>query len=161
MDINLTNEIKSNKNYYINKDILYIFIIFLIYIVIDYNLIVRVFQLDNKWNDFLKDIVPKEYIKDNKVEFNKIFGLLGWLSVSIGLYYFIYKSERINSIYDILFYSIIFTIVVYGTFDFTLLAIMPNYTYTLALYDMLNGLLSITLTISAIYILKNIELKFK
>lgn len=143
-----------------NKDYIYIFIIFMIYLLIDYNLITRVFGLDNKWNNFLKSIVPQEYILEDKVKFNKLYALLGWLSVSIGLFYFVYMNDKINNIYDILFYSIIFTLLVYGTFDFTLLAIMPNYPYKLALLDILNGFVSITLTISVIYILKKLIIKF-
>lgn len=137
-----------DKNFYI------ILIIFVIYLAIDYNLIVNVFGLNKNWNNFLVNIVPQDYVTDGQVRFNVIFGLLGWLSVAIGIYYFLY--EKLDSVYNVLFYSLIFTIVVYGTFDMTLLAIMPNYPYQLALLDMFNGLLSITMTGFVLYMIKKL-----
>jgi uncharacterized membrane protein len=137
-----------DKNYY------FIIIIFLIYLAIDYNLIVNVFGLNKNWNNFLVNIVPQEYINQGQVKFNPLFGLLGWFSVAIGIYYFLY--EKLDNVYNVLFYSLIFTIVVYGTFDMTLLAIMPNYPYQLALLDMFNGLLSITMTSFVLYFIKKL-----
>lgn len=124
-----------------NKDYTNILVIYILYVAIDYQII----KLNrNIWNDFLLDFVPKEHIIDNQIQFRKIYALLGWFSVSIGIYYFLY--EHLNTIKDVIFYSFILTIVVYGTFDFTLLTILPNYPIQLALLDIVCGFISITLT---------------
>ena len=85
---------------------------------------------------FMK-IVKK--ITNEDIQFNYL-GLLSYLFISYGLYYFVIKSNK--SIYD----AFILGIIIYGTYDFTNIGIFKNYDILTGVIDTLWGGILLSLT---------------
>jgi uncharacterized membrane protein len=88
------------------------------------------------YNLFSKMI--KKITKEN-LQFN-LLGLISYLFLSFGLYYFIIKDKK--SIYD----SFILGLIIYGVYDFTNIGIFKNYDLFTAICDMLWGGILFSLT---------------
>ena len=87
-------------------------------------------------------------ITNDNIQFN-ILGLLSYVFIIYGLYYFIIKENK--SYYD----AFILGIVIYGTFDFTNIGIFKNYNIYTGIIDTLWGGLLLSLTTFLFYFLKN------
>ncbi len=76
-------------------------------------------------------------------------GIVAWFLLVIGLYIFV--LPKLKTVNDAVIYGILYSLVIYGVFDFTNMAIFPNlYTYDIAFKDILSGMIT-TVTTLIIY----------
>jgi uncharacterized membrane protein len=87
-------------------------------------------------------------IQKSEMKLQVLPALLCYALLIFGLNYFILKDNR--SLMD----AFLFGIVIYGVYDFTNLALLKNYSWTLGIIDTLWGGLLIMLTTYFVYLFK-------
>lgn len=91
---------------------------------------------------FLKETwkINIERIQKTTFKVNIIYALFTYFLLIFGSYYFVYKNINKSSWkFDSLIKGFIFGFIVYGTFDFTNLAIFKDYSLKIAIIDMIWG----------------------
>ena len=108
------------------KAITFIFVIMILFDLVVLSL------LKKEWQVAVFDVQKKPL----RINYN--YGFISYIFLVIGLYYSVYRNIRKGSWkYDTLIEGFIYGVLVYGTFDFTNLAIFSDYPLNLALLDTL------------------------
>jgi uncharacterized membrane protein len=112
------------------KHLIILFIVFTIFDVIGISLTTK-----DLWNQLVFNVSGKPL----NVKYFPAF--LAYILLGVGLYLigFIHINPK-NKIIDSLYYGFLFGLIVYGVFDFTNMAIFPNYDWKLGLFDIFWGI---------------------
>lgn len=131
------NQIINSK---IIKPIAVIFVIMILFDLVVLSL------LKKQWQVAVFDIQKKP------LRINYSYGFIAYIFLVSGLYYIVYRNIRkVSWKYDTLIQGFIYGVLVYGTFDFTNLAIFSDYPLNLALLDTLWGGILMSLTAFTTY----------
>lgn len=112
--------------------------------VIDY--IMLNFILQNAWMNAV------ENIQHSPLKPKSLYGLMVYVFMAIGAYYFVYRNVQ-SSLPELqlLFNGFFFGLIVYAVFDFTNLTIFSNYPLSLALIDSVWGGILVSLSLLIVY----------
>jgi len=119
-----------NKNFKGVKDLFILFVIFTIFDVVGISLTTK-----DLWNQLVLKV------SGSPLNVKYIPASIAYILLGLGLYLigFINIDPK-NKIKDSLYYGFLFGLIVYGVFDFTNMAIFPNYNWKLGLLDIFWGI---------------------